>query len=125
MSDPCCCGRYVFNDTEEKSFRINDTVHQRLGAFCGPWWQVDLANCCTERDALAERVRELERLVGCPPVVTRELARAREGRDKAEARVATLEKTIRDAPHTIKCSYSYCGQEPCTCWKAAALAGNP
>jgi hypothetical protein len=56
MRDPCCCGRYVFNDTEGKSFRINDTVHQRLGEFCGPWWQVDLA-------ALRAEVERLNNLV--------------------------------------------------------------
>jgi hypothetical protein len=46
--------------------------------------------------AKTEECERLERLVSCPPVVTREIARAREGRDKAEARVATLEARLRE-----------------------------
>jgi hypothetical protein len=45
-------------------------------------------------------------------------------RDKHKARADRYRKAIKDAPHAIKCSYSYCGQEPCDCWKRAALAGE-
>jgi hypothetical protein len=60
----------------------------------GKFWGT--TDALTIQSLLAERDR-LSRLAACPPVVTRELARAREGRDKAEAEVERLRAALRSA----------------------------
>jgi len=57
--------------------------------------------------ALAAKTEEcevLKRLAACPPVVTRELARAREGRDKAEAARAAATEECERLTHERNCA---------------------
>jgi hypothetical protein len=59
----CCCGKYTL-PKDERTVRFNDTVHQRIGAFCGPWWRVDLedqrAEIAALRAALAEAQNQID-----------------------------------------------------------------
>jgi hypothetical protein len=85
------------------------------------------------RVALAQKTEECERLTrlaACPPVVTRELARARKGRDKAEGERDALRRIIEEVPHERNCplfllpGFVFVRVVPreCNCWKSKARA---